>query len=262
MNRYDMQDLIIEDELNKDKKPKRVLAIVALVIIILVAGMTIMKSVVGSNDTNSSKSSKNAQTVDSELQPVDNPIKVKNPAKDDTPDELKPISDDELPTIPLPISKHANIDTQPEQKKAPTPVATETPKEKTPPKETTKSTPIKAKETPHIIKKVKKEHKKVEKKEPKRVTKPSELFKKSTSVVKSAKSSKHIYYIQVGSFSKAPQKSYLDNIKAKGYSYKLFRGGRLIKVRVGPYSSYEEAKSKLPQIKASLGLDGFVVKVK
>ncbi len=256
MNRYDMQDLIIEeDNSSSGKRPRRVLAIVALVIIILIAGMTIMRSVVGSDDENSSKKHPTqSQSVDKELQPVNNPIKVKSRESDDSPDELKPISDDELPTIPLPAPKvedvKKEIKTSEPVEQKPTPVESVKPKEHKKP----------------VVKKEPKPHKTQAqnsvKKVSKPVSKPSELFKKQNSVTNTKSSSGKIYYIQIGSFSKTPDHKYFDKIKSKGYSYKLFRGGKLIKVRVGPYSSYEEAKSRLPEVQSALGVSGFVVKVK
>ena len=87
MNRYDMQDLIIDEDNNRSKKPRRVLAIIALVIIILIAGMSVMRSVVGGSDENRSKeTATESETVDKELQPVDNPIKVKKRTDNETPD--------------------------------------------------------------------------------------------------------------------------------------------------------------------------------
>ena len=263
MNRYDMQDLIIDEDNHRGKKPRRVLAIIALVIIILIAGMTIMRSVVGGGDENSSKeTATESETVDKELQPVDNPIKVKKRADDETPDELKPISDDELPTIPLPAPKvekteqTANIVKEKREEKPSAPVEEPKPKEQSKPAVKKESTPVhKAPKNTH-------ENKKVVKKENKTVKKPSELFKKAPSGSKSKSNNGKIYYIQIGSFSKTPNHKYFDNIKSKGYSYKLFKSGNLVKVRVGPYTNYNEAKGKLPDIKSSLGVSGFVVKVK
>ena len=259
MNRYDMQDLIIEeDNSSGGKKPKRVLAIVALVIIILIVGMTIMRSVVSSDDENGSKKKPTqTQSVDKELQPVNNPIKVRSRESDDAPDELKPINDDELPTIPLPAPK---VEDTKEQTKAPEPEENREDKKPThvesvKPKEHKKPV-IKKESTPHKTQKPKSV-----KRVSKESSKPSELFKKQKSVNKHSSSGK-IYYIQIGSFSKTPEHKYFENIKSKGYNYKLFRSGNLIKVRVGPYRSYEEAKSKLPQIQSTLGVSGFVVKVK
>ncbi len=261
MNRYDMQDLIIEDDNNKSKKPKRVLAIIALIIIILVAGMTIMRSVVGGSENNSTeKTSSKSETIDKELQPVKNPITMTDKNKDDNPDELKPISDDELPTIPLPAPK-----VEKEEK----PVVTETKEEKhaEPVKAQEHKKEVNKRESAPVHKAPKPTHKsskkvKKETKTKSKPSKPSELFKKHSTTKHTNSVSGKIYYIQVGSFSKTPNHKYIENIKSKGYHYKLFKSGNLIKVRVGPYSSYEEAKSNLANIKSSLGISGFVVRAK
>ena len=262
MNRYDMQDLIIDEDNNRSKKPRRVLAIIALVIIILIAGMSVMRSVVGGSDENRSKeTATESETVDKELQPVDNPIKVKKRTDNETPDELKPISDDELPTIPLPAPKVEKTEKTPvkkEKREEKPSVAVEETRPKL------QSKPAVKKERPPVHKAPQTTHKdkNIVKKENKTVSKPSELFKKTPAVNKTKSSKSKIYYIQIGSFSKTPNHKYFENIKSKGYSYKLFKSGNLVKVRVGPYTNYEEAKGKLPDIKSSLGVGGFVVKVK
>lgn len=61
------------------------------------------------------------------------------------------------------------------------------------------------------------------------------------------------YFIQIGAFTKAPNKNLLKSITAKGYSYKVHQltiKGRLYnKVLIGPFSNRADATKKLSQVK-------------
>ena len=257
MNKYDMGDLIIEDEDKREKKPKKILAIIALVIIILLAGMMIMKSFIG-GDSDKKSEFKKSKNIDKELEPVKSPIKMTKKGSNDDEDELKPISDDELPSLPMPKEdkkSDSHSDSSSDTIAMP-PIHHDSYKTK----EVEESKPQPKKEEKREIVSRPKHTKTVKHHaKPKNTSKPSELFKHSSS---KSSSSKKIYYVQVGSFGRAPTKDYLNNIKSKGYHYKFFKSGNLIKVRIGPYGSYNEAKVKMSEIKSALGLDGFVVKVK
>ncbi len=74
--------------------------------------------------------------------------------------------------------------------------------------------------------------------------------------------SKATYYIQVGAFNRDPNPKFLKNIKDGGLKYIINQNGKTRRVRVGPYSSYQDAKNALEIVKGSIGIDGFVVKQK
>ena len=61
------------------------------------------------------------------------------------------------------------------------------------------------------------------------------------------------YFIQIGAFSKAPNKSLIDLIKQKGYSYKIYKltiKGKLYnKVLIGSYNKRSDASKDLEQVK-------------
>lgn len=81
-------------------------------------------------------------------------------------------------------------------------------------------------------------------------------FVKKEGTVSAAKG----YFIQIGSFSKKPSDSYLNNITKKGYKYKIHqtdvKGKTYNKVLIGVYTSYNEAKQKLSSVKKDLNAPG------
>lgn len=67
------------------------------------------------------------------------------------------------------------------------------------------------------------------------------------------------FFIQVGAFSKEPSNDFLNKIKSKGYSYKVFKdtvnGVTYNKVLVGPFNSRTEAESNSTGVKKALELN-------
>ncbi len=67
------------------------------------------------------------------------------------------------------------------------------------------------------------------------------------------------FFIQVGAFSKEPSNNFLNKIKSKGYSYKIFKdnvnGITYNKVLVGPFNSRTEAESNATGVKKALELN-------
>jgi len=74
------------------------------------------------------------------------------------------------------------------------------------------------------------------------------------------------YFIQVGAYSiKTPEKRYLDDIVKRGYNVTLHdaqvKGKKVTKILIGPYSSYEEAKKLLPEIRSCITNNAFIYKM-
>ena len=65
------------------------------------------------------------------------------------------------------------------------------------------------------------------------------------------------YYVQVGSFSSAPNKKYLTDIKNYGLAYKVLRG-KSYKVLVGPYENEKNARRVLAKVQKSLNKKAFI----
>ncbi len=63
-------------------------------------------------------------------------------------------------------------------------------------------------------------------------------------------------YIQLGAFLKYPDLSYLNSMKLKGYKYQVYKvqvnGKFYHKVLIGPYSTQEESRLDLPQVRQDL----------
>ena len=224
MNDHNLDDLIIGEPTPVNNRSKSLLAIIALIVIILLVGILLAKMILGSPEDNVLISdNKKTEFVAPELIPVDN-----TDDKDNS-DKLTPIKKEKLPE-PKPKEKPKKKVQKPEP---------------TPKKEIIKKKvePKKAKPKPAKKKPIKKETNK-------KASKPSELFSKSES----------IYYIQVGAFNKDPNPRYLKKIKDAGFKYIINKNEKTQRVRVGPYSSYSEAKAAVSDINSSIGIVGFVIK--
>ncbi len=231
MNDHNLDDLIISEPDPRGGKSKSVLTLIALVAIIVIVGVILYQLIMGGGEEEL-----NEGGVATELTTMVNPaMQKKSPeAKapdEEIPEELKPIVEEKLPV------KKAQA-TPPQKAKSEEAVVPQTTKPKAEPKKIESAKP-----------------------KPKPKPKPSELFKKSESKPATGSSGK-TYYIQVGAFKRPPTQKFLDEIKAKGYEPIIVKSGDVIKVRIGSWGSYADAKAKLPEIKEKLGIDGFVVRKK
>ena len=69
------------------------------------------------------------------------------------------------------------------------------------------------------------------------------------------------YYVQVGSFSKyKPNKKFLSSIEDRGYTYRFFKVNSLTKVLVGPFTSEQEARGALRNIRTNIEAGAFLTK--
>jgi len=88
--------------------------------------------------------------------------------------------------------------------------------------------------------------------------KPPSSVKKAPK--KSVKPASGRYYIQVGMFSKVPDKKYFKKIKDVGFTYTI-RRGKKVRVLVGRYKDKRSAKSALSKARKKIKSDAFVVKL-
>lgn len=113
---------------------------------------------------------------------------------------------------------------------------------------------------PPVVKKVEppKQEVKIEpKKTPKKVYQPKE---ESTITTKPSGT-----FVQIGAFSKMPNKNYLDNITRQGFKYSIYKvsinGKMFHKVLIGPYNSRGQARLATDDIKKKLNISGaFILK--
>jgi DedD protein len=79
--------------------------------------------------------------------------------------------------------------------------------------------------------------------------------------------SKSGFYIQVGAFySLEPSPKLLNNIKAQGYNYEIYKtkvnSKNITKVIVGPYATKNEAKNSLEDVRGKINKSAYILKVK
>ncbi len=253
MNDHNLDDLIIGEPESGGKGPKSLLTLIGLILIILIVGVFLAKLIFSESEAPEEPTTELTGVVKPAGQRSTTETKgPKAQPAEEIPDELKPIAKETLPESseldsPAPsASPSAKAKTSrpaPPEAEAPRPVTKPKPK------------PVAAKKpAPAPTPKPKPQVKKPS---------PGELFAKQKTETKSQTkqpAGKKIYYIQVGSFKRMPNQKYLDKIKARGYKPVIVKSGEMIKVRVGPYSSYAEAKAKLPEVKEKLGIAGFVVR--
>lgn len=71
------------------------------------------------------------------------------------------------------------------------------------------------------------------------------------------------FYVQVGSFSKfSPNKQLLSAINEGKFSYRMQKFGDNNRLLIGPYSTKQEAQSKLSEIRAKINKDAFIKEIK
>jgi DedD protein len=91
-------------------------------------------------------------------------------------------------------------------------------------------------------------------------TKTEKIAKKSETKKKTAVKGR--YYIQVGAFSKYPDKRFLQKIKNSGFDYKIkeitVNGKNIKRVYIGPFASKKEAQKFLQEVKSKINKDAFI----
>ena len=235
MNDHNLDDLIIGDPEPGGGKSKSLLSLIALLLIILIVGVFLAKLLFsGPEELEKTPETELSGIVKPHTPAAGTPHAAAKPVEK-IPEELQPMRDEKLPAneelTPLAPTHPAKPAARPKPEKRAAVISTR-PKPKPQAKK-----PV-AKPKP----------------------KPAQLFEKKPKSKSAA--GKKVYYIQVGSFKRMPDKKFLDKMKAVGYEPIIVKTGSMIKVRVGPYSSYGDAKAKLPEVKSKLGIAGFVVRKK
>jgi len=238
MNDHNLDDLIIGDPEPGGGKSRSLLSLVALVLIILIVGVLLTKLIFsGPEELDDGKTTELTGLV--KPAPSTRAPQSKAQPAEPIPDELKPITRENLPE---------SDELKPIVPRRQTPQTSAKPvaKKPAPRRQAPKTVTPKPKPKPQI----------------KTKTKPAKLFEKRPKTSPQTETVKRSYYIQLGSFKRMPDQKFLDKIKAAGYKPLIIKTGNMIKVRIGTYNSYGEAKAKLPVIKEQLGIAGFVVRKK
>lgn len=242
MNDHNLDDLIIDDIKPEKNKGKGILTIFALLIALLIVAIVMTRMFLDEND-------QNATTMEQKQEDMISPeLRLDASGQDHEADkkELEQLSSMMEETLIEKPADTINSETVQIDETAKPTTATTAPKEPkaAEPAETEKA-PIqkpspKVAEAPAAPVKVtpaKPVHKPAHKPAP---NKP--------------KASSGSYYIQVGSFSKQPDKRFLSTITKNGFHYKLIKG----KLLIGPYSSDAAARRDLPRVKSKIKKGAFV----
>lgn len=96
------------------------------------------------------------------------------------------------------------------------------------------------------------------KKDVKKETAPSEKEDPKKAAAKTANDGK--YYVQVGSFSKAPGDKFYSSIKKLGYEYQASKLNEVEKVSVGPFKTEAEAREALKALRKNVEPGAFMTK--
>ncbi len=249
MNDHNLDDLIIGEPRGGGSRSKNILAVAAIILVVLIAGVTLARLFFGNDQTAD-------REVKTELSELVNP-KSKNEKKFDSeidkmaeesniPEELKPLDNENLPkTAPDEGTKNSKSSEKVTKENS---TAQKPLNSKKDDNIAQKSTLDKKEKLPKKTTSAKKEIERKNKSTAKKnVTPPKKLFKQGSK-----------RYIQIGSFSKKPNEKYLKDIKAKGFNYTIMEQNGLHKVLVGPYSSYDDAKAKLPEVREKLNKAAFI----
>jgi len=262
MNDHNLDDLIIDTPRQKSGKAKSVLTIIALLIVVMIAAIVLTKIIL--KDPNAQP----ALLEESEMEVVSPELTLQSvtqeePKKDET--ALSEIIEEE---VEAPASQHIT-----EQKIKPETVVIE----ENQPVQSAPAAKLESPAAPHPVKKAAPKPKETVK-IPESVTpasnktksKPQIKPKHKTSPAPAAKpkntpkpsASQGTYYIQVGSFSKAPAPNsrLITAIRKQGFKHRIFTVNGMKKVMVGPYGSRASADRAIVKVKDLINKSAFVVK--
>jgi len=256
MKDHNLDDLIIDDIKPEKNKGKGILTIVALLITLLIVAIVMTRMFLSENDQNGTTmeqkqedmispeltldtSKKEIESDKKELEQLSSMMEETLAEKPAEPikSETVQINEAAEPAATAPSMKETIAAKPTETEKAPAQEPLRKPSEKVAPTATPK-----ASEAPVATAKPSKPSKPA-------VTKP--VRKPAPSKPKASSGS---YYIQVGSFSKRPDKRFLSTITKNGFHYKLYKG----KLLIGPYSNDTAARRDLPRVKSKINKGAFV----
>ena len=232
-NRNELSDIVLEKGDNKTVKVKRILILVAFLILIFLVALASMKILNKDQSKDASKlvlppepTTQEAPVPKDEQLFKQVPIIEENPKKESFEDMIKTLKEKEAQKQE--DSKAQNAPLPPEPAKMETPKAVE-------PK--TKVDTSTKKETP----------------------------KAKTASAPSASADAGLY-IQIGAVTTAPSKKVLEDIKSKGYEYRLYdtviNGKNITKILIGPFAKSSDAETAMSNVRANINKNAFIYRVK
>ncbi len=251
MSEKTLEDLILTEDTPQEGKSKSMLALLALVVILIIVGAVLAKMIFSdssdTNDTVKVKESSELTLKDSKKPSMNTDLA---PLENEDPD-LAPISAN---TVPSNVDTISIDDSKSESKKQDKKDSKEDKKVSAKEKAIAKDLEIAPIEEVN-------EDKKDEKPKVKKVVEHRE---KKPKVIHHKEPKKHIYggrgnvYIQVGSFAKGPEQSFINKIRRAGFKYRIRTIGGLRKVYVGPFENRSQAREVLGIVKSKIASQAFI----
>ena len=245
-NRNELSDIVLEKGDNKTLKMKRILILVAFLILVFLVALASMKVVNKEQGKDTSKLILPPEPTQEVQIPKDDqlfkqvPIIEENPKKESFEDMIKTLKEKES-------QKQEEAKGGEVKAKEPTTAAAPS----TPVREVA---PAKVREEPK-----------------KEVQKAAQPLLRSTEVSPSETRSSSGnadagIYVQVGAVATTPEAKQLNDIKSKGFEYKLYttvvNGNKVTKILIGPYAKSSDAESALVLIRSSVNKNAFIYRVK
>ncbi len=258
-----LDDLILNDPEPEKKKSKGILALLALIVLLIIVGAILAKMIFSSSDDVKSESNATKEktvktftdTNSANNSSVDN--NSANMALDTKDPDLAPL-DDINDTMDVTVQGATIDDGNSNSKSDATKVEKNTDETQSKKKATVSKVEKEINSDDLITKgKVidgkansqKREHKKVvhTAKHKTQVKHPKQNYGGHGNV-----------YIQVGSFTKGPESSFITKIRRAGFKFRIKDQNGKRRVYVGPFRSREEAKSLLGTVKSKINPDAFI----
>jgi DedD protein len=248
-NRNELSDIVLEKGDNKTLKMKRILILVAFLILVFLVALASMKVANKDPGKDTSKLILPPEPTQETQIPKDDqlfkqvPIIEENPKKESFEDMIKTLKEKEAQ------KQEDSKGTDAKSKESTTtPVTTTQPVKEVAPAKAKEATPAKVKEEPKAQPLL-------------RSTEVSSSEKASTGGSADAG-----IYVQVGAVATTPEAKQLNDIKSKGFEYKLYttvvNGNKVTKILIGPYAKSSDAESALVLIRSSVNKNAFIYRVK
>ena len=236
-NRNELSDIVLEKGDSKTLKLKRILILVAFLILVFLVALASMKMMNKEPSKETSKlilppepSAQEAPVTKDDQLFKQVPIIEENPKKESFEEMIKTLKEKEAQK-----QEEAKVKESATQTTAP--IKSETPKvtETKPKEESVKKEVAKPKEA------------------------PAPVSQQSTSADAGI-------YIQIGAVATAPEQKILNDIKSKGFEYRLYKtvvnGNNVTKILIGPYAKSEDAQNALISVRASINKNAFIYRIK
>lgn len=261
MNDHNLDDLIIDTPTKKGGKVKGFLTITALFIVVLIVAIILTRIILKDpNEDHTALLENDTEIISPELtlQHTDEESRQDEVALSEIIKEEMEAPQKASETLPEKMT-----DTHTEKVAKKETVANEDKQPENPPKTKTAEM-LKTPEEKPLISKVPTAKKEYAKRTAETTSLPAvkAVTKQKPKRVAPDKNEHNTFYIQVGSFSKAPSDDsrLISTIKKKGYQYKIITANGMKKVLVGPYKSRTDVDRALARIRDLINKSAFVVK--